>query len=76
MVDESGNPVVDKDGNPVMEVVYFPDAQGIGGIVPPEPKTTSANLLSILPPRMIEQSDAVLYLAVALSFVFVLIVFI
>jgi uncharacterized membrane protein required for colicin V production len=75
-VDESGNPVVDENNNPVTEVVYFPGASGIGGIVPPEPETTSANLLTILPPRIIEQSDAVLYLAVALSFVFVLIVFI
>ena len=66
----------DKDGNPVMEIVYFPDAKGIGGIVPPEPETTSANLLAVLPPRIVEQSDAALYLAVALSFVFVLIVFI
>lgn len=75
-VDENGNPVVDQDGNPVTEVVYFPGAKGIGGIVPPEPGTTSANLLKILPPRIVEQTDAVLYLAVALSFVFVLIVFI
>jgi uncharacterized membrane protein required for colicin V production len=76
MVDQGGNPVFDKDGNPVMEIVYFPDAKGIGGIVPPEPETTSANLLAVLPPRIVEQSDAALYLAVALSFVFVLIVFI
>jgi uncharacterized membrane protein required for colicin V production len=75
-VDENGNPVVDQDGNPVTEVVYFPGAKGIGGIVPPEPETTSANLLTILPPRIVEKTDAVLYLAVALSFVFVLIVFI
>jgi hypothetical protein len=76
VVDENNNPVFDKDGNQVMKVVYFPDAKGIGGIVPPEPKTTSANLLTILPPRIVQQSDAALYLAVALSFVFVLIVFI
>ncbi len=76
VVDENGNPVFDQDGNPVMWLVYFPDAKGIGGIVPPKPDTTSANLLTILPPRVVEQSDAVLYLAVALSFVFVLIVFI
>ena len=75
-VDERGNPVVDKNGNPVMEVVYFPGATGVGGIVPPEPKTTSANLLAVLPPRIVQQSDAALYLAVALSFGFVLIVFI
>jgi uncharacterized membrane protein required for colicin V production len=75
-VDESGNPVVDENNNPVTEVVYFPGAKGIGGIEPPESKTTSANLLTVLPPRIVEQSDAVLYLAVALSFVFVLVVFI
>jgi uncharacterized membrane protein required for colicin V production len=74
-VDESGNPVVDENNNPVTEVVYFPGAKGIGGIEPPESKTTSANLLTVLPPRIVEQSDAVLYLAVALSFVFVLVVF-
>ncbi len=76
VVDANGNPVLDKDGNPVLEVVYFPEAKGIGGIEPPKPDTTSANLLTILPPRIVEQSDAALYLAVALSFVFVLIVFI
>jgi uncharacterized membrane protein required for colicin V production len=76
VVDENGNPVFDQDGKPVMEVVYFPEAKGIGGIVPPEPETTSANLLGILPPRVVEQWDVALYLAVALSFVFVLIVFI
>jgi uncharacterized membrane protein required for colicin V production len=76
VVDENNNPVLDQDGKQVMKLVYFPDAKGIGGIVPPEPETTSANLLTILPPRVIERSDAVLYLAVALSFVFVLIVFI
>ena len=75
-VDANGNPVYDKDGNPVMETVYFPGAKGIGGITPPEPGTTSANLLAILPPRIVEQSEVALYLAVALSFVFVLIVFI
>jgi uncharacterized membrane protein required for colicin V production len=74
-VDESGNPVLDKEGNPVLEVVYFPGAKGIGGIAPPEPGSTSANLLPFLPPRVIERSDAVLYLAVAAAFVFVVVVF-
>lgn len=74
---EDGQPVRDAQGNLVEEFVgYTPDAEGIGGITPPKPETTSSNLLAILPPRMTEQSDAVLYLAVALSFVFVLIVFI
>jgi len=68
---------VEVDGKMVPKVErYHDDAQGIGGIVPPKPDTTSANLLTILPPRIVEQSDAALYLAVALSFVFVLIVFI
>ncbi|MFN2272822.1 MAG: CvpA family protein [Anaerolineae bacterium] len=75
-VDANGDPVYNDDGTPAMEIVYYPGAKGIGGIVPPEPKTTSANLLAILPPRIIEQSEVALYLAVALSFVFVLIVFI
>lgn len=76
VVDANGNPVFDQDGEPVMEIVYFPGAKGIGGIVPPEPGTTSSNLLTILPPRVVEQWEVALYLAVALSFVFVLIVFI
>jgi uncharacterized membrane protein required for colicin V production len=74
-VDDSGNPVLDKEGNPVLEVVYFPGAKGIGGIAPPEPGSTSANLLAFLPPRVIERSDAILYLAVAAAFVFVVVVF-
>ena len=74
-VDELGNPVLDKEGNPVLEVVYFPGAKGIGGIAPPPPGSTSANLLAFLPPRVIERSDAVLYLAVAAAFVFVIVVF-
>jgi uncharacterized membrane protein required for colicin V production len=75
-VDANGDPVYNDDGTPAMETVYYPGAKGIGGVIPPEPKTTSANLLTILPPRIIEQSEVALYLAVALSFVFVLVVFI
>jgi hypothetical protein len=75
VVDENNAPILDKDGNPVMEVVYFPGAEGIGGITPPKPDTTSYNLLAFLPPRIIQQSDAVLYLAVAAAFVFVIVVF-
>jgi uncharacterized membrane protein required for colicin V production len=75
--DEAGQPVYDRHNRPVMVVQsYAPGATGIGGIVPPEKETTSSNLLAILPPRVVEQWDVALYLAVALSFVFVLIVFI
>ena len=76
VVDEQGEPVFDEEGRPVQKVVYVPEARGIGGIKPPEPDSTSANLIAFLPPQLIEQSDAILYLAVAASFVFVLIVFI
>jgi hypothetical protein len=76
VVDEQGEPVFDEEGRPVQKVVYVPEAKGIGGIKPPEPDSTSANLIAFLPPQLIEQSDAILYLAVAASFVFVLIVFI
>jgi uncharacterized membrane protein required for colicin V production len=77
VVGDDGQPVRDEQGNLVEEFIgYTPDAEGIGGIEPPEPDTTSSNLLAILPPRIVEQSNAALYLAVALSFVFVLIVFI
>jgi uncharacterized membrane protein required for colicin V production len=75
-VDANGNPVFNDDGTPAMETVYYPGAEGIGGIIPPETGTTSSNLLAILPPRIVERWDVALYLAVALSFVFVLIVFI
>ena len=75
VVDENNQPVLDDDGNPVMEWVYFPGAEGIGGIVPPEPGSTAANLIAFLPPRIIQQSDVVLYLAVAAAFVFVIVVF-
>ena len=74
-MDENNEPVFDDDNQPVMEVVYFPGAEGIGGITPPKPNTTSHSLLAFLPPRIIEQSDAVLYLAVAAAFVFVIVVF-
>lgn len=76
VVDASGQPVFDADGQPVMEVIYSPEAKGIGGIVPPQPGSTSANILAYLPPRLIHQSDAVLYLAVAAAFVVVIVVFI
>jgi uncharacterized membrane protein required for colicin V production len=74
-VDEDGHPV-EKYNKPVMVVESYHDgAVGIGGITPPEPDTTSYNLLAFLPPRLIEQSDAILYLAVAAAFVFVIVVF-
>jgi uncharacterized membrane protein required for colicin V production len=76
VVDEQGQPVVDEKGQPVEEVVYVPDVKGIGGIEPPKPGSTTANLIAFLPPEIIAKSNAVLYLAVAASFVFVLIVFI
>jgi uncharacterized membrane protein required for colicin V production len=53
-----------------------PQAAGIGGILPPQPGSTSANLLGFLPPELIKQSNAVLYIAVAAAFVFVIVVFI
>jgi uncharacterized membrane protein required for colicin V production len=75
-LDESGQPVLDADGAPVMEVVYRQEARGIGGIVPPERGSTTANLSAFLPPVLIARSTAVLYLAVAAAFVFVIVVFI
>jgi hypothetical protein len=75
-VDEAGQVIVDPDGNPVMETVYHPDASGIGGIVPPEPGSTAHNLIGFLPPELIVRSNAILYLAVAAAFVFVIVVFI
>ena len=69
-------PVLDEDGNPVEEVVYTPEAEGLGGIRPPERGSTSENLLTFLPPNVIQRSDAILYLAVAAAFVFVIVVFI
>jgi hypothetical protein len=53
-----------------------PQAAGIAGILPPQPGSTSANLLGFLPPELIKQSNAVLYIAVAAAFVFVIVVFI
>ncbi|MBN1179228.1 MAG: CvpA family protein [Anaerolineae bacterium] len=67
-------PVYDADGNPVMEAVYADDARGLGEIRPPGRNTTASRILPYLPPRIIK--GAPLYVAVALSFVFVLIVFV
>jgi hypothetical protein len=53
-----------------------PQAPGIGGIMPPQPESTSGNLMGFLPPELIKQSHAVLYIAVAAAFVFVIVVFI
>jgi uncharacterized membrane protein required for colicin V production len=53
-----------------------PGAVGIGGIVPPQPGSTSASLLGFLPPELIRESNAMLYIAVAAAFVFVIVVFI
>lgn len=75
-LDENGVPMMQSDGTPIMEVVYHPEAKGVGGIVPPEPGSTSANLRAFLPPALIARSDAILYLAVAAAFVFVIVVFI
>jgi uncharacterized membrane protein required for colicin V production len=68
--------ITNEQGEQVTVTVYQPGVAGIGGVIPPERDTTSSNLLAILPPRIVEQSEVALYLAVALSFVFVLIVFI
>lgn len=76
MVDENDEPVLDENGNPLMELVYLPGAKGIGGITPPDPNSTSANLLAFMPPELIAKSSAVLYIAVAAAFVFVIVVFI
>jgi hypothetical protein len=74
--DETGQQVFDEDGNAVTETVYYPEAEGIGGITPPKPDDTAAKLIAFLPPEIITQSNTLLYLAVAASFVFVIIVFI
>jgi uncharacterized membrane protein required for colicin V production len=59
-------------------LIWFLSAAGwaIADIVPPAPDSTSANLVSILPPQLIMQSTAMLYIAVAAAFVFVIVVFI
>ena len=49
---------------------------GIGGIVPPAPDSPSVSLVAFLPPELIAKSDAMLYVAVAAAFVFVIVVFI
>ncbi|HID88956.1 MAG TPA: hypothetical protein EYH27_04105 [Anaerolineales bacterium] len=74
MVDEEGQPIVDEEGQPVMEIVYSPDAKGIGGVRPPEKDSTAWKMLPYLPPRVIKGPP--LYLSIALSFAFVIIVFI
>jgi hypothetical protein len=75
-VDETGQPIMDEEGKQVMETVYRPGAEGIGGIVPPEPDSPTSNLIGFLPPEMVEKSDLMLYFAVAVSFIFVIVVFI
>lgn len=76
-VDESGQPVLDKDGKPEMEVVGFlPEATGIGGIVPPAPDSAATKMMAFMLPELVEKSDAILYIAVAAAFVFVIVVFI
>jgi uncharacterized membrane protein required for colicin V production len=74
--DANGEPIVDSAGNPVTEVVYHPDARGIGGIAPPGPDSTTTALTEFLPPKLIARSNAALYIAVAAAFVFVIVVFI
>jgi len=76
-LDEQGQPIIDeRTGQPVVVVEYEPGAVGLGGVVPPQPDSTSAKIVSYLPPALVERSEAVLYMAVAFSFVFVIIVFI
>ncbi|HHS98300.1 MAG TPA: hypothetical protein ENK08_10505 [Chloroflexi bacterium] len=73
-LDEQGQPVLDEQGQPVLEVVYAPDAEGVGGIRPPEKDSTAWKMLPYLPPRVIKGPP--LYLSIALSFAFIIIVFI
>ncbi|MEE8389225.1 MAG: CvpA family protein [Anaerolineae bacterium] len=49
---------------------------GIWGIVAPAPESASAELINYLPPQLIADSSAMLYVAVAAAFVFVIIVFV
>jgi hypothetical protein len=49
---------------------------GLWNIEPPAPETSSAELMRSLPPQLIADSTAVLYVAVAAAFVFVIVVFI
>jgi uncharacterized membrane protein required for colicin V production len=74
--DRDGQPVLNQDGTPVMEVVYNPDAEGIGGIKPPDEDSPTRQLVGFLPPELIQRSNAVLYMAVAVAFVVVIVVFI
>ena len=53
-----------------------PGAAGIGGIIRPAPDSPSIGLVAFLPPELIAKSDAMLYIAVAAAFVFVIVVFI
>ena len=53
-----------------------PGATGLGGIVPPAPHTTSAGLIAFLPPELIAKSNVVLYVAVAIAFLLVILLFI
>jgi len=74
--DQEGNPIVDRNGQPVMVTVYHPEAEGVGGVVPPKPNSPTDRLMQYLPPKVIERSDAVLYIGVAVAFIFVIVVFI
>jgi hypothetical protein len=75
-LDRDGQPILNQDGTPVMEVVYNPEAEGIGGIKPPDLDSPTRDLIGYLPPQMIQKSNAVLYMAVAVAFVVVIVVFI
>ncbi len=66
--------VVTESGDTEERVVYTGGAEGIGGINPPAEDSVAWKIIPYLPPRLI--SGPPLYLAVGLSFVFVIIVFI